>query len=217
MKRRLAEWSARLDALSLRERGLVFAAALMVLFLVWDQLLLSPLDQRQLRTSQELEGLRAQAEQIRNQVQSLSSGGRGGRLAALRDEQRRLEEAHRRLDARLQEATTGLIAPAAMARVLEEVLSRQSGLTLLRVENLAPRPLFGDSESPASLAAIYRHGLVIEFEGTYADTLRYLRALEALPHTFFWEAVEFDVERYPRARVRLTVFTLGLEEGWIGV
>jgi len=219
MKRAFAHWSARLDGLSLRERALVFGAALMVLFLAWDQLLLAPLEARQVRTGQELDGLRTQTEQIRAQIETLAANGRGGRVGELDGRLLRLQEEHRRLDRRLEAATTGLIAPEAMARVLEEVLSTQDGLALLRVENQGARPLFADSEAAAQarVAGLYRHGLVLEFEGGYADTLRYLHALEALPHTFFWESVEFDVERHPRARVRLTVFTLSLEEGWIGV
>lgn len=217
MKQTLAQWSARMDALSLRERGLVFAGFLMVLFLIWDQMLLAPLDQRQLRTSQELEALRGQAEQIRTQIQALSEGGRNARMNALKADLQRLEQEHQRLDERLQAATSGLVAPETMARVLEEVLERQNGLTLLRVENRGAAPLFGEGEADAGLGGLYRHALVLEFEGSYGDTLRYLHALEALPHTFFWEAVELEVERHPRARVRLTVFTLSLEEGWIGV
>lgn len=208
-----------MDALSLRERGLVFAGVLMVLFLLWDQLLLAPLDSRQVQTGQELESLRVQAEQVRSQVRALSVHGRGARMVALEAELQRLHQEHQRLDERLQAATAGLIAPETMARVLEEVLSEQGGMTLIRVENRSAQPLFGDQEAAAgtSVAGVYRHGLVMEFEGSYAETMQYLHALEALPHTFFWEAVEFDMDHYPRARVRLSVFTLSLEEGWIGV
>ena len=38
-----------------------------------------------------------------------------------------------------------------------------------------------------------------------------------LPWRFFWDHVEYRVEQYPQGRLKLTVFTLGLREGWVGV
>ena len=64
---------------------------------------------------------------------------------------------------------------------------------------------------------LYRHTLRIEFEGDYLATLRYLQAIEGLSRRLFWVGFEFEVRRYPKARVVLTVETLSLQKGWIGV
>jgi MSHA biogenesis protein MshJ len=52
--------------------------------------------------------------------------------------------------------------------------------------------------------------LQLHLEGSYLATLRYLRALEALPWEFFWDGLHFEVIEYPTARVRLDIHTLGL-------
>jgi len=65
--------------------------------------------------------------------------------------------------------------------------------------------------------ALYRHGLRATFEGGYLDILAYLRALEALPWRFLWDEVSLEVPRYPVARVTLTVYSLSLDDAWIGI
>ncbi|MCI0590119.1 MAG: MSHA biogenesis protein MshJ, partial [Gammaproteobacteria bacterium] len=67
------------------------------------------------------------------------------------------------------------------------------------------------------LQTAYMHGLRMEFEGGYLDTLDYLRKLEALPWAFFWDSVDFKVEKYPKALGSITVYTLSLDANWIGV
>jgi MSHA biogenesis protein MshJ len=57
----------------------------------------------------------------------------------------------------------------------------------------------------------------MEIRGGYLSTLRYLEELEDLPWRFFWKSLNYEVLEYPEARVVLTVETLSLREGWIGV
>ena len=76
------------------------------------------------------------------------------------------------------------------------------------------------SKSPASddeLPEIYRHGLEIEFVGDFSGTVGYLRAIEALPWRLYWDSVSYTVQEHPRALVKIKLYTLSLDKGWIGV
>lgn len=64
---------------------------------------------------------------------------------------------------------------------------------------------------------IYKHGVVLEFQGDYLSTVKYLQSLEALPWKFYWDGMAYKVQEYPKAQVTVNVFTLSLEKGWIGV
>jgi len=64
---------------------------------------------------------------------------------------------------------------------------------------------------------MYKHGLRIQLSGQYPDILRYLGALEALPWKVFWGEVQLQTEKYPVSRVTLVIYTLSLDEAWIGV
>jgi MSHA biogenesis protein MshJ len=63
---------------------------------------------------------------------------------------------------------------------------------------------------------IYRHELRLEIEAGYAETVEFLRAVEALPWKFFWDELHYEVTAYPSARVALVVHTFSDREGWVG-
>ena len=144
------------------------------------------------------------------------------RLAQLVAEQSIIQEG-------IESLAGNLVSPNAMTQMLTSVLDSQEGLTLIKVENNPPQaltnamstaPVQGD-EAPSvgqSLGfQVFRHGLVLEFQGDYFSTLRYLLFLEAMDESFFWDSFEFEQAVWPEARVRLELHTLSSEEGFIGV
>jgi MSHA biogenesis protein MshJ len=74
-----------------------------------------------------------------------------------------------------------------------------------------------ERETAPSDVRFYRHGLRIELEGSFHETLAFLDEIEGLPGSFMWESVHYEVQEYPTAKVTLTVYMLGNREGWIGV
>ncbi len=127
-----------------------------------------------------------------------------------------------------------LVSPNGMTQMLTGVLDSQEGLTLIRVENIAPSALTNGLTSAGVAATartgtgastglrsvgfqVFRHGLVLEFQGDYFSTLRYLMYLEAMDQSFFWDSFQFEQTLWPEARVRLELHTLSSEEGFIGV
>ena len=125
--------------------------------------------------------------------------------------QRQLDDVNERLD----DYASELIDPAEMARVLEGMLKEQSSLQLVRIRNLAPEALSASADTRT--ATFYKHGLEIEFEGSYFACLEYLQAIETLPWRFYWQVLDLEVIEYPTNRVRVEVSTLSLDKEWIGV
>lgn len=70
---------------------------------------------------------------------------------------------------------------------------------------------------PELYARLYSHGVKIELEAGFFAILDYLRRLEALETSLLFNRLEYQVEQYPKARVTLTVETIGLEKEWLGV
>jgi len=64
---------------------------------------------------------------------------------------------------------------------------------------------------------LYRHGVKLVFEGDYMTTMAFLESLEQKSWRFFWQSLQYDVEKYPKARVTLTLYTLSPERAWLGV
>ena len=134
-----------------------------------------------------------------------------------------LDEHIQQLDVELRDKFHGLIEPRQMANVLESVLQQHKDLVLVRVQSLEAVPLItqddDENTKPDQVphVEVYRHGMQVEFEGSYLATLEYLKTLEKLPWEFYWDAVQLEVEEYPKARIIITVHTLSLRDAWIGV
>lgn len=150
------------------------------------------------------------------------------RLAVLTREQAEL-------DAEIQALAGDLVTPNQMTELLTTVLERQSGLQLVAFRNEQAQPLrqgtnnsnqlleesgtlnLEDVVTEEVVGQVYAHGLVIEFEGDYFSTLKYLRFLEDVTGSFFWDAVTFRQEEWPNAHVTLQIHTLSTDQGFIGV
>jgi len=223
LPQRLQAWLARIDALALRERVLVFVAALGILYLGWSQLAFAPLSAYRDQLVAEVERTRAQTEELNAQIRRLAQARSEDPNAAERARLAELREALEQARSRVREVTRSLVPPEKMAGLLEAVLNRQTDLTLVRLESLGVEPALGpageDGAAPPDglPGTLFRHGLRIELRGSYLETLRYLGALEALPWQFLWESVEVEVLEYPSVRVSITVYSLSEENAWIGV
>lgn len=215
MKQRLVVLGARIDALSLRERGLVFLSMVAVLVLGWQSLLMDALEARQARLLTEIERIQKDVLTTDEQMQALITTRTADPDAENRRRVAELESGIRAADERIGGAVRGLIAPNEMARVLEDVLTRQTGLRLSAVESLPAEPLL--AAEPGTETGVYRHGLRLVLEGSFQRALDYLQALEQLERSLYWDAVGLEMLDYPRARVTIQVHTLGLTEAWIGV
>ena len=228
LKQRFMKLADRVDAMALRERGLIFVAVLIVLYVVAVNVVFEPMRAEQSRLDSQLKSKHDQIAALEKQIQA----ARGGRLddpdAAKRARLAALQEQMKSLDATFARTTANLVSPKEMARLVEQVLARNHGLQVVKVESLRPAPLGepaaakpGETKpaaaTPEFQARIYKHGLRIEMKGTYLDMLNYLQALERLPWKVFWGQVALETETYPVSKLTLVIYTLSTGEGWIAM
>lgn len=217
LRERFREAAARIDALSLRERALLMLGAFMVLFLLWDGLLMSDISRRSGAVNAEMDTIRTRVDQLNAAIAAASQTRGRDPNVALQAELEETRASIAELDEALAARSGQVISPREMARVLEEILRRQGRLKLISAESLPPRPLFEHADEAGLPGTVFRHGLAFEVEGRYLDVLAYLRELENLEWQFFWETVVLESERYPTNRVQIRIYSLNLEEGWLGV
>ena len=63
-------------------------------------------------------------------------------------------------------------------------------------------------------AWLYRHGVEITVQGSYADMQAYLAALEHLPRRVYWGELKIDAQHWPANTMTVTVYTISLEKTW---
>lgn len=216
---RVHEVARKIDALTLRERVFVLAAALAVVGGLWEALLGGPLHAREQRASLKVENLSQRLEQLNQSMAATADGMNDGapdRLERLQVLRQRLQET----EESVRIFTSDLVDPTQMRRVLEDLLYRQGGLRLISMSNLDGRALVEESEDSEPTddgPRLYRHGLVVVMEGAFLDCLDYLQAIERLPWQLYWGRFELEADDFPVNRILIELHTLSLEEEWIGV
>lgn len=220
MKQTLQQWAERFDALTLRERLILGVGALLVITVLWLEFVYVAQADQNKRLRNRIQTADSQIAALEQQIAALTSESGRDPDQANRRRQEKLQEQLAEVDARLQEKTASLISPTQMAQVLEAVLTQKTDLKLIAVRNLPIQPLLELSENAEGDypdSGVYRHGMQIEFSGSYLSTLEYLQALQELKWDFYWDSLQLQVKSYPISSVTITVHTLSLKEGWIGV
>jgi MSHA biogenesis protein MshJ len=215
--RRYAE---RIDALSLRERIMVFAAAAVVLLAPAWALFIDAEGAKQKRLVAALKQKQSEMKALEAQVAQIFGAQAGDEPATERLKQirRELGEAEAQVAAEERKFT----APSQVRAVIGELLGRNRAISLLElrtlpVTSIAEARATGGKPAPASGRLIYRHGIELTVAGAYLDLLAYLRDLESLPTQLYWGALEIDAAGYPKVTMKLTVYTLSLDRTWLKV
>ena len=210
----------KFDALNERERISIMLLSVVAIIIVFVEFMISPMNQQYDILDKQIVSLQSQTKQIQSQILALKT--KTNRDPDFQEKQKikLLNEQISNLDVHLKERMHGLIEPKQMAKVLEVVLTQNTDLKLQRVQSLGAEPLspvkVKEGEEAEELG-IYRHGMQIEFKGSYLSTLNYLKALDELPWNFYWDVLELNVDEYPTSSIIITVHTLSFHEGWIGV
>ncbi|KAB7622643.1 hypothetical protein [Alkalilimnicola sp. S0819] len=217
MKAFLERIGQRIDGFSLRERLLVFLAVLSALGGLWFVGFYEPREQALEQLELRREQARNAMETARSQIDAVTARAQQDPNRSLRLRLAQLEAEREGLDARIAERTAGFVAPSQMAPLLRDLLRAQRGLRLISMESLPVAQVDLGLDEEQSSVPVYRHGLELVWEGDFPATRRYLRALQALPWRLNRDGLEYEVQEYPRARVRLRVHTISLYREWIGV
>lgn len=232
MKQFWQKWSLKIDALSLRERVIVFAVAVLILIVLINTLLLDPQYAKQTKLSQQIRQQQSQIADIQNQIQQ--------RVKAQADDPNRMMQEHlqvlnqraSQMNGALSDMQKGLVPPEKMADLLESVLKKNNKLLLVSLKTLPVKSLnepidailpntagmvkTGDDQA-GSVEAVFKHAVELKVQGSYMDMLNYMQSLERMPWQIFWGSAQLNVDEYPRATLTLTLFTLSLDKKWLNL
>lgn len=239
MKQWAIRWAERIDAMSLRERAIVFAASALVLLFMFFALVANPMNDRMRAMTRDLQRKVADTRTLQEQVQAAISAPDDDPDAPRRTQIAELKARIADADTRLAEHQRGMVPPERIPHLLEEMLRRDRRLELVALRSLPTIELFTDQPRGAEAAQagtsaqagdanqagpaarstirVYRHGVELTVSGGYFELLRYLEGLEQLPYRMFWKDIDVAATDYPRITMKLTVYTLSFERNWVVV
>ncbi|MEM9173642.1 MAG: hypothetical protein AAGC67_00265 [Myxococcota bacterium] len=223
LHQRFLELDTLFRARALRERLILGGGLAALLFFAFDTTLIQPIatERERIRhltavTEEEigrLERDREALERVELSPEELDL------LRRRRQAEEELALVNREIASEIEE----LVPPEAIVSVLEEMLAPFGDLRLVRITSEPPHRVGSGAlhESESGLldatGSLYRHGLRVEIEGSFAATVEYIEAVERSPWHLLWDRLEYRVAEYPSARVTIELHTVSEQEEWIGV
>lgn len=212
------QWAAKLDELTLRERGLMFVVATALVVVLVHAAALQPLLREQRayldRIKLDQGQLKAIGDELVKSAQSSAQDPRAAKSERIRKLEVEVAGAEKRL-ARRRDAEQ--LSPEQLTRLLRDVLGQNRKLHVLALRVL-PATSVGQPAPPAAgqqpsapkppAGQFYRHGVEVEMTGTYLDLLKYLEDVEALPWRLAWSNLELTTTVYPQVQLRATLHTI---------
>ena len=231
IKQRVLDVAASMDALSLRERGMVFGATIAVLAFAGHTFVLTPQDAKQAALRTQIEQQQAASTAIDAEITARVEGSRIDPDAQSRTRLNTMQQEMGQLGSELLALEHGLVPPERMGPLVEGILRANGRLKLVSMRTLPAEPLAAPGATAATAAPaapatpapaaggdvplLYRHGVEVTVRGNYLDMVDYMSTLDAMPTRMFWGRAQLDVETYPTARLTLTLHTLSLDRQWM--
>ena len=204
MKRYWQPIAARIDEMTLRQRGMLFATISLVVVVLAHILLIEPILIRQKslidRVNRDQSQLAAVRAQLQGVLKDQEAGAKDPEHEALAKLEARIGEAEKRL----AERKRGFVAPARLPVLLKDLLGPGQNVRLESLRVVPGAPVEASNE-------LYRHGVELSLRGGYFELAQYLAGLEKLPVRLLWGRMELQVEQYPEVRLILQVNTVSTQ------
>lgn len=224
---RWRDWSARFAALQQREKLMVAGATAFAILFGGYSLWIEPAEQRKTRLQKTIEQQKVEQEQLRVQLLALAAQ-RTDPDAANRAQLEQLRKQIADTERDIRDFDRLLVAPTQAPALLQTLLTRHRGLTLVSLNTLPPEPLIAPPKTDSREAGaqptveqaggnIYKHGIEIRISGGYHELLAYVSELEGSPQRLLWGGMSLVAGKHPVSQLTLTVYTLSLESTWLVV
>ena len=212
----------KIDSRIMRERVLIFLTLLAAIFMLWN-FVQSTIDKKAEATQAQIDNLVTQRTAIQTQIAATTQSLLNSPNKIKNEQIEHLEENIKNLEAQLQGVSQNLIKAEQLPVALQEVLQKADQLTLLEVNTLPAEELqfVATDGSPVAdgenNAGVFQHVVELRVKGSFSQVVQLLVSLENLSWRFYWQSLDYKVEQYPNAEIKLRVYTLSSEEGLFGV
>lgn len=214
--------------LQLRERRLIFFAALVMLLWVGTISVAEPL-WRSLQTSQQQQKMTlGQMAQLQQQVDAVMQVLNSDPNEQVRSQINERQQQREQLNRQIKQLTGRYVSPEQMLPLLQDVLKSSPGVKLSQMRSLKPEVLHIGTPTPEAVTPahtapavtvpqLYLHKTEIIFSGQYAQLQQLLQQLERLPWQLHWHQLEYKVTEHPEAELRLELETISEQAEYLRI
>ncbi|MFY0639640.1 MAG: hypothetical protein JXR16_01250 [Bermanella sp.] len=203
----------KIDALSERERRLVFLVSNLLvisvfIYFVWHPLYKSSLDDY--RVALELENNTVLIKKEINELKRLSG------IDINYPYINKIINLEKELVGQVGEIgslTSDLMTPERISDAFGEILSTKK-MIINNMNNNPAEPILLDGESASFL---FKHELVMNMNSKYLDSIGYVKKLEGQEWKIYWDEMDFTIIEYPVGVLTMKVHTLSNSDRLIGL
>ena len=227
VKAKLKMAQAKIDGLTVRERGILMIAAIAVMYALFELMVLKPLDTQKTALKSKMPQVDSAIAEITTKINAIHESNTFDPDLEEKAQIDSLMQSIGTVDSELDEKMGGVVSPNQMTQLVRDMLLKNSTLILKRMETLPTTQLTAEEKNDGENAeaeqqaptqnGLYKHTVRIELEGEYLQVLAYLEQLEQVSTSFFWKSLYVKTQSYPNTRVSLEIFTLSTHKGWVGV
>lgn len=215
MRQQWQTLSSKFEQLSAREKWLVTLCGFVAIVLGLFTLLVEPAYLANSQSKQQISSTKLNTQRLEADVLLMTAKLNKDPDQDINQKYKRLVTESQLLSEELAKVIENLISPSEMANLLEGVLAGSKQLKLISLESKRAEPIIRE-QTQSDHSGYYIHPVSIELTGSYFDIVRYLETLEEMPVKYYWRSFSYQVEEYPKARLKLEVYTLGTREEFIG-
>lgn len=226
----IQQWQSlanKFEALNKRERWLVAGASFVLVYAIINSLLISPVLSRQKSLNNELVANQSQIQTLKQQIALYAQQSVIDPDAKNKQRIAELQANLQMLETQLNRLQTSLISPEKMPELLRSLLKKNGKLQLIELKTLAIEGLpegesLNTNANSSSAAVMFKHGIELTIEGRYLDLLEYVSNLEKMPWHVLWSKAELNSAarndgELPSSQLKLTVYTLSLDQTWLSI
>lgn len=225
----LKQFEENINALSLRERAIVLLCVAVTTILAWTHFYAAP-------TLKTIDAKEQQLSDIQLQIVDLEAHNRVLENTQIINpnnqliiDQGKMRSQLAELEMQIGSALNNFVSPTEMTSILKNFLDTKKNLSVLSAKNLPVQQIQFDREGKVvekkndtpeaakeNASTVFLHGLEVVFVANYFDTLEFVQTLEQI-NGLIWQEMDYTVDEYPLAEVRLVINTLSNSKDWIGV
>jgi len=237
--------SRKFEFLSFRQKIIVCVGLLVGLYVFWNILINESVVAFRAGVVEQSKVLRYEILQINAKINTASEAIKNNPKEGLSQKIFDAKKTSDELDEKIHARTVNMVSPKEMNAILSKVIQKSEGLAVLKIQSIEKKLLVqikksngvqiggakngraksetpkndgvpGDSFSKND-SSVFEHGILLEMSGGYFDTLNFLKSLEKYHLSVVWDAIDYEVLKYPKASIKIVMHTLSLDEDFIGV
>lgn len=214
----LKGYEKQIDARTPRERVLLFLSVAAVIVMLWFTAIHEPLQSSGQTIEKSLKQKQQSIAFSKEEMGVLEQMPKDERLLQAEEKIEELSNRLARIEQDIATNSKTFVQPKEMAAMMRRLLAT-ANVTLIQMNRIQPPAIQPDSEEAevTERPNFFEFPLEMEIEGEFFEIADFLAQIEQLPWRIFWDSLTYEVQVFPKARVKLRVHTLGSEEHWLGV